>query len=90
MRTRRKSEPLTRARGLLRSRRDRMVRDLGLAGEIPLLRPNGVNQAFSYNPGFDGPVKVRTADGREVVATVSDLVVEKGKTLSLADGPLTK
>jgi len=72
------------------SRRDQMVRDLGLAGEIRPLRPDGSNQVFSYNPGFDGPVKIRTADGREVVARVSDLVVEKGKTLSPANGPLKK
>ena len=72
------------------SRRDQMVRDLGLAGEIALLRPNGVNQAFSYNPGFYGPVKIRTADGREVVAKVSDLLVETGKTVSLANGPLKR
>ncbi len=40
------------------SRRDRMILDLGLAHEIPLLRPGGVARTFSYEPLTDGPVTV--------------------------------
>ncbi len=32
------------------SRRDQMIRDLGLSHEIALLRPNGVNRTFSHDP----------------------------------------
>jgi hypothetical protein len=39
------------------SRRDRMIRDLGLTDEIALLRPNGVNRTFSRDPTRAGPVQ---------------------------------
>jgi hypothetical protein len=61
------------------SRRDRMIRDLGLAKEIPLLRPQGVDRAFDYDPGRDGPVEVRTADGAVLHPLESrDLVIRGG------------
>ena len=62
------------------SRRDRMIRDLGLAKEIPLLRPRGVERALDYDPGKDGPVEVRTADGTALHPLESrDLVVRGGR-----------
>ena len=41
------------------SRRDRMVCDLGLAAEIPPLRPFGVNKRLNYDPREQRPVSVR-------------------------------
>lgn len=64
------------------SRRDRMIQDLGLAGEIRLLRPRGVIRTFDleieplepggivrtfdYDPRKDGPVIARAGDGSEL------------------------
>ena len=45
------------------SRRDRMVLDLGLAHEIPPLRPKGVDRTFSYEPLVDGPVTIVVSGG---------------------------
>ena len=45
------------------SRRDRMVLDLGLAHEIPPLRPKGVDRTFSYDPLVDGPVTIVVSGG---------------------------
>ena len=62
------------------SRRDRMIRDLGLATEIPLLRPRGVERAFDYDPGRDGPVEVRVANGPALHPLESrDLVIRGGR-----------
>ncbi len=62
------------------SRRDRMIRDLGLATEIPLLRPRGVERAFDYDPGRDGPVEVRVANGPALHPLESrDLVIRRGR-----------
>ena len=69
------------------SRRDRMICDLGLAGEIALLRPGGVDTNLSYSPAVDGPVRVRTADGEEKPAKISRSVVEKGKLVVPANFP---
>jgi hypothetical protein len=62
------------------SRRDRMIRDLGLAKEIPLLRPRGVERALAYDPQKDGPVEVRAADGAALHPLESrDLVIRNGR-----------
>ena len=62
------------------SRRDRMIRDLGLVKEIPLLRPRGVERALDYDPGKDGPVEVRAADGAALHPLESrDLVIRGGR-----------
>ena len=45
------------------SRRDRMVLDLGLAHEIPPLRPKGIDRTFSYDPLVDGPVTIVVSGG---------------------------
>ncbi len=65
------------------SRRDRMIQDFGLAGEIKLLRPNGVNQHLSYNPRTDGPFAVTLRDGAIVTARAPEnLLVQDGKLVS--------
>jgi len=62
------------------SRRDRMIQDLGLANEIPLLRPRGTDRALDYDPGRDGPVEVRVADGAALHPLESrDLVIRGGR-----------
>jgi hypothetical protein len=62
------------------SRRDRMIEDLGLAKEIPLLRPQGVERVFDYDPRSDGPIAVRTADGAVLHPLESrDLVIREGR-----------
>jgi hypothetical protein len=62
------------------SRRDRMIQDLGLANEIPLLRPRGVERAFDYDPGRDGRVEVSVADGAALHPLESrDLVIRGGR-----------
>ena len=62
------------------SRRDRMIQDLGLAKEIPLLRPRGVDRALDYDPGRDGRVEVRAADGAALHPLESrDLVIRRGR-----------
>ena len=61
------------------SRRDAMVRDLGLEDEIALLRPNRIDRMFSYDPKVDGPMTARAGDGSELHPTESrDLVVRRG------------
>jgi hypothetical protein len=50
------------------ARRDQMILDFGLAGEIPLLRPNGPNKKLSYDPNTDGPVETVIAGGQRVAA----------------------
>lgn len=61
------------------SRRDQMIRDLGLADEIGLLRSNGVNRRFSYDPSLDGPVTLGWGDGREIHARTGNLIVQEGR-----------
>jgi hypothetical protein len=61
------------------SRRDRMIRDLRLENEIPLLRTTGANRNFSYNPSVDGPFEA-VINGSKVVARESATVI--------VDGPL--
>lgn len=41
------------------SRRDNLVQVLGLENEVGLLRPNGVNTMFNYDPKTEGPMQVK-------------------------------
>src|SRR5207244_12484108 len=62
------------------SRRDRMIQDLGLANEIPPLRPQGIAHSFDYDPKKDGPIAARAADGSELHPLDSRaLVVRRGR-----------
>ena len=62
------------------SRRDAMIRDLGLAAEIAPLRPHGVDQTFDYDPRKDGPIVARARDGSSLRPLESrDLVVRRGR-----------
>jgi hypothetical protein len=61
------------------SRRDRMIRDLGLEKEIPLLRPNGQDFRFYYSPAKDGPFEARLADGSVAVARSAPGIIAEGK-----------
>jgi hypothetical protein len=65
----------------LLSRRDRMIEDLGLSGEIAPLRPGGSLRAFDYDPRRDGPVRATLPDGSVVTAvtTSGDQVVRGGR-----------
>ena len=64
------------------SRRDGMIRDLDLASEFPLLRPQGSNQHFSYDPVVEGAVTIRTLQGREVTAKTAALAIQNGRVVS--------
>ena len=61
------------------NRRDRMIVDLELAGEIPLLRPAGVNRDFSYDPAKEGPIAITLQNGTIFSAPVSDQRVVAGR-----------
>ena len=60
------------------SRRDQMILDLGLADEIPLCRPSGVNRHFSYDPTSKGSMAVG-CDGKVIQARASGSRVIRGK-----------
>jgi hypothetical protein len=61
------------------ARRDAMVRDLGLSGEIALLRPNGVNKRLSYNPETDGQFTAKRPNGQICTArNDGEYVIVKG------------
>jgi hypothetical protein len=62
------------------SRRDQMVRDLNLENEIPLLRPNGQDRAFSYAPSTDGPFET-VFNGSKVSARTTSAVVSGGRLI---------
>ena len=66
------------------SRRDRMVLDLGLAHEISLLRPSGVDRTFSYEPLVDGPVTVGVPGsvGIEVQAPAGEERIVRGRLVT--------
>jgi hypothetical protein len=66
------------------SRRDQMIVDLGLASEVPLLRPRNFNRKFSYDPAVAGPVTVQVGDGLISAAHGHDRIF-RGKLLSLSD-----
>ena len=73
-----------------------MIRDLGLAKEIALLRPNGPRQNLNYSPATEGVVRVTLLDGKQVEARPGGLKIENGvvtpwppplEDLSPAPGP---
>lgn len=53
------------------ARRDQMMKDFGLTGEIALLRPEGVNRRLSYDPAADGPFAVSLAPGVDLPRSAS-------------------
>jgi hypothetical protein len=61
------------------SRRDRMVRDLKLENEIPLLRPNGQNHEFNYHPSADGPFAATDPAGAKIFARESAQIISSGR-----------
>lgn len=60
------------------SRRDRMVCDLRLTNEIPLLRPQGVNRKFNFDPTGEVGVYVTLPNGDRVPARNSDFIIRGG------------
>jgi hypothetical protein len=62
------------------SRRDEMIRDLGLQNEIPLLRPNRMSRDFSYDPIVNGPFET-TVNGAKISARESSMVIVHGKII---------
>jgi hypothetical protein len=65
----------------LASRRDWMLRDLGLDAEFPMLRPRGPDLTLTYNPHRERLPETRLRDGRRVAARRSLLVIEDGRVL---------
>jgi hypothetical protein len=63
------------------SRRDQMIIDLGLAGEIALLRPDGPDKHCSYHPQDDGVLSLRTRSGQVVEAPKGNWVVVDGRVV---------
>jgi hypothetical protein len=61
------------------SRRDRMIRDLDLGNEIALLRPNGTDREFNFDPGAEGPIRVDIRGRGMVAARVGATAVRGGK-----------
>jgi hypothetical protein len=61
------------------SRRDQMLRDLGLAKEFPPLRPGGTNRTFSYDSERDGVFKTKRHSGEIVSARSSSQIIKDGK-----------
>ena len=61
------------------SRRDRLIRDTGLGEEIPLLRADGIDRGISYDPRYEGAVKVRTKGGQQVIAVMGESILENGQ-----------
>jgi hypothetical protein len=53
--------------------------DLNLAGEIPLLRPEGMDRVFSYDPVREELPAINLADGRRITARATDYVVVQGR-----------
>jgi len=64
------------------SRRDQMICDLGLDGEIALLRPGGVDRRFSYDPEKSDPVTVTADGGQKVKTGASCFAVRHGVLVS--------
>lgn len=61
------------------SRRDQMIKDLELTGEIPLLRPEGARRNLSYDPVTDGPVVITLPNGQKISAPVTDQKIVAGR-----------
>lgn len=70
---------------MLVSRRDRMIRDLKLADEIPLLRPQGVDQELNYDPQTDGVLTFTHTSGKQITARMSKSIVRFGKLIKLVE-----
>jgi hypothetical protein len=60
------------------SRRDQLLCDLRLQNEFPLLRPNGQNHNFSYQPSIDGPFEA-VINGSRISARESSAIVIRGR-----------
>ena len=58
-------------------RRDRLILDLDLESEVPLLREAGTDRGFSYNPSVDGPFEVARSDG-DLRAPLGNSVIQDG------------
>jgi hypothetical protein len=65
----------------LASRRDWMLRDLGLDAEFAMLRPGGPDLTLTYNPHRERLPEARLKDGTRVAARRSLLVVEDGRVV---------
>jgi hypothetical protein len=74
----------------LLSRRDQMIRDLGLEDEVAPLRPEGVDRKLTYDPGLNGPVRIETADRREVLARAGQSIVREGRIVFVPSAPSSK
>src|SRR2546421_1585484 len=61
------------------NRRDRMVMDLGLGDEIPLLRPRGVDKKFSYDPVLEEPVTIDVPGHSQIQAPPGSDCIVHGK-----------
>jgi hypothetical protein len=60
------------------NRRDWMIRDLGLADEIPPLRATRVNESFSFDPQTHKIPVAQLKDGALVTPRTSELVIANG------------
>jgi hypothetical protein len=65
--------------GKLAARRDQMIEDLGLAGEVPRWRAVGAPRRLEYDPRVDGPVSVLLPDGRRVSAVPGQSRLRAGR-----------
>lgn len=63
----------------LLARRDQLIRDVRLATEFPMLRPEQQNHEMNYDPIVDGPVATRTKSGVEVQAPAGASIVRRGR-----------
>jgi hypothetical protein len=72
----------------LLSRRDLMVLDLGLHHEFPLLRPQGFNRTFSYDPVADGPVTITVPSRGQIQAPAGTQKVLRGKLVHATERSL--
>jgi hypothetical protein len=68
--------------GKLISRRDRMIQDLGLSGEIPPLRPAGIDRKFACDPAKDSPVSVPIPGGGTATAPIGDSKIVLGRLIT--------
>jgi len=68
------------------NRRDQMIRDLELTGEVPLLRPGGIIKSFSYDPVAEGAVTIVLSTGEKISAPVTGAKVVEGRLVKSAAG----
>ena len=68
------------------SRRDDMIRDLGLEPELGSLRPQGVERTLTYDPRATEPLRIRTRDGHDYVAPVGRWKVVAGSLYPQSPG----